>query len=90
MGCQLISELGELRYSPFPPAPKNKQKKKTKKQGGGAYFIFDTLSITLIVSGPPIGGMVCLRKCRDNIVDCSCESAGQSVYGPRIGFLGLF
>jgi hypothetical protein len=34
--------------------------------------------------------MVCLQKCHDDVVDCSCESAGQSVYGPRIGFLGHF
>jgi hypothetical protein len=34
--------------------------------------------------------MACLRKCCDDVVDCSCEIAGQSVYGPRIGFLGLF
>jgi hypothetical protein len=50
----------------------------------------DTLSITLVVSGPPFGGLVCLRKCRDDVVDCSCESVGQSVYGLRIGFLGPF
>jgi hypothetical protein len=54
------------------------------------FYFFDTLSITLVVSGLPFGGLVCLRKCRDDVVDCSCESARQLVYGPRIGFLGPF
>jgi hypothetical protein len=40
--------------------------------------------------GPPIGVMVCLSKCPDGVVDCFCESVGQSVYRPRIGFLGHF
>jgi hypothetical protein len=53
-------------------------------------FVFDTLSVTPVVSGPPFGGMVCLQECRDDVFDCSCESAGQSVYGPRISFLGLY
>jgi hypothetical protein len=48
------------------------------------------LSITPVVSGPPFGGMVCLQECRDDVVDGPCESAGQLVYGPRIGFLGHF
>jgi hypothetical protein len=73
---------------PFPPCPQKKRHK--KKQGAGACFIFDTLSIILVVSGPPFGGLVCLGKCQDDVIDCSCESAGQSVYGPRIGFLGHF
>jgi hypothetical protein len=72
------------------PLSTEKDRKIThKKQGGGLCFVFDTLSITPVVSGPPFGGMVCLQECRD-VVDCSCESAGQSVYGPRIGFLGNF
>jgi hypothetical protein len=53
-------------------------------------FYFLTLSITLVHFGPPFGGLVSLRKCRDDVVNCSCESAGQSAYGPRIGFLGPF
>jgi hypothetical protein len=36
------------------------------------------------------GGLVCLRKCSNDVVDCSCESGGQSVYGPQIGFLEPF
>jgi hypothetical protein len=48
------------------------------------------LFFTLVVFGLPIGGVVCLSKCRDGVVDSSCESAGQSMYGPRIGFLGHF
>ena len=49
---------------------KRKKKHKEKKEGGRACFVylfFDILSITLVVSGPPIDGMVCLSKCR-NIV----------------------
>jgi hypothetical protein len=88
MGCQQISELGEVRYSPFPRPPGKKPHKKHKKQGSGACFIFDTLSITLVVSGPPFGSLVCLREYRDGVVDCSCESAEQSVYGLQISFLG--
>jgi hypothetical protein len=34
--------------------------------------------------------MVCLQECHDDVVDCSCESARQSVYGPQISFLGHF
>jgi hypothetical protein len=65
--------------------------KKKRKKGGGAFFVsFGTLSITLVFFGVPIASMFCLRKCRDDVVDCSCESAGQLLYGPRIGFLGLF
>jgi hypothetical protein len=45
---------------------------------------------TLVVSGPSIGGVVCLSKCRVDVVDCSSESAELSVYGPRIGFMGHF
>jgi hypothetical protein len=80
---------------PLPTAPEKKNEKKTpkrtdKKQGAGRVLFFDTLFITLVVSGPPFGGLVCLRKCFDDVVDCSCESAGQSVYGPRICFLGPF
>jgi hypothetical protein len=54
------------------------------------FHFFDTLSITLVVSDPPFGSLVCLSKCHDDVVDYSCESAGQLVYGPRIGFLGPF
>jgi hypothetical protein len=53
-------------------------------------FFFYTLSITLVVSGLPFGGLVCLRKCRDDVNDFSCESAVDSMYGSRIGFLGPF
>jgi hypothetical protein len=70
--------------SPLPP-----EKTHTKNKGVGAGFL-DTLSITLVVSGLPFGSLLCLGKFRDDVVDCSCESAGQSVYGPRIGFLGHF
>jgi hypothetical protein len=56
----------------------------------GRVLFIDTLSITLVVFGPPFGGLVCLEKCRDDVVDCSCESTGQSVYGSQIGFLGPF
>jgi hypothetical protein len=88
-GYRKMSEPGEFRYSLFLLPPKKEKQRHTKKQGVGACFIFDKLCITLVVSGPPFGGLVCLRKCRDN-VDCSCESVGQSVYGPRISFLGHF
>jgi hypothetical protein len=72
---------------PFPASPSAPEKTKTKKghkktKGWGMFYFVDTLFITLVVSGPPFGGLVCLRKCRDDVVDCSCESAGQSVYGP--------
>jgi hypothetical protein len=56
----------------------------------GRVLFIDILSITLVVSGSPFGGLVLLRKCRDDVVDCFCVSAGQSVYGPRIGFLGPY
>jgi hypothetical protein len=62
-----------LPFSCSPTAPE-KKKKTHKKQRSGAYFIFDTLSITLVVSGPPIGDVICLSKCRDDVVDWSCES----------------
>jgi hypothetical protein len=66
-----------------------KNKKDAKKNKGvGRVLFFDILSITLVVSGQPIGGVVCLSKCRVDVVDCSFESAGQLVYGPRICFLG--
>jgi hypothetical protein len=59
--------------------------------GFGINLVFlNTLSIILVVSGLPIGGLVCLSKCCIDVVDCSCESAGQSLYGPRIGFLRHF
>jgi hypothetical protein len=83
-----LGSFGTPLY-PLLPCP-GKMKNTTKKQGGGAGFIFDTLSSTLVVSCPPIGSVVCLSKCCDDVVDCSCESAGQLVYGPRIGFLGHF
>jgi hypothetical protein len=78
------------------PCPRKKEEKKKKKhkrekkKGVGRVLFSDTLSITLVVFGPPIGGIVCLSKCRDGVVDCFCESLGQWVYGPRIGFLGHF
>jgi hypothetical protein len=51
-----------LNLSLFEAAPeKEKKKPNPKKQGGGACFIFDTASITPVVSGPPFGGMVCLQ-----------------------------
>jgi hypothetical protein len=53
-------------------------------------YHFETFSITPVVSGPPFGGMVCLQGCRDDVVDSFCESAGLSVYGPWIDFLGHF
>jgi hypothetical protein len=84
-----VIEPREFRHSPFPPSSLKKGEKKIK-QGGGAYFIFDILSITLVVSGLPIDGVVCLSKCSDDVVDCSCECAGQLVYGPRISFLGHY
>jgi hypothetical protein len=56
----------------------------------GHVSFVDTLSITLVVSSLPFGRLFCLRKCLDDVVDCSCESVGQSVYGPWIGFLGPF
>ena len=55
--------------SPLPPLPpkKNKKrsggKKKTREWGVLLFFFLslsDTLSITLVVSGPSIGGVVCL------------------------------
>jgi hypothetical protein len=79
-----MSEPGKFQYSTYPPSPlppeKTMEKKHGKKttRGWGVFFIFDTLSIRLIF-GPPIDG-----------VDCYCESAGQLVYGPHIGFLGHF
>jgi hypothetical protein len=74
--------------TPFPSSQKNNKTKTTK--GAGHVLVFGTLFITLVVSGLPFGGLVCLRKCRHDVVDCSCESAGQSVYGPQIGFLRPF
>ena len=56
----------------------------------GQVLFFDTLSITLGVYGLPFSGLVCLEECRNNAVDCSSESAGQSVYGPRTSFLEHF
>jgi hypothetical protein len=88
-GCRQMNELGSFSTPLSPLSPKNKQKKTQKNKEAGRVLFFDTLSITLVVSGPPFGGLVCLRKCRDD-VDCSCESAGQLVHGPRIGFLGPF
>jgi hypothetical protein len=55
-----------------------------KNKRVGCVFFVDTLYITLVVSSPPIGGMVFLSKCRVDVVDCSYESAGQSVYGNRL------
>jgi hypothetical protein len=57
-----------LNLSLFEAAPEKDQKKKPK-------IVFDTVSITPVVSGPPFGGMVCLQECRDDVVECSCESA---------------
>jgi hypothetical protein len=54
--------------------PKKKKKEKEKNKGVGASFVFDTLSITPVVSGPPFCGMVCLQECRDDVVDCSSEA----------------
>jgi hypothetical protein len=54
------------------------------------FYFFDTLSIAVVIFGLPFGSLVCLRKCRDDVFDCSCEIAGQSVYEPQICFLGPF
>jgi hypothetical protein len=86
-----MNDPWDLQYSPFPlPPASEKKEQEGKKQGGAACFVtFDKLSITLVVSGLPIGSVVCLSRCHDD-VDYSCESVGQSVYGPHIGFLGHF
>jgi hypothetical protein len=47
---------------------KKNTKKDTKNKGVGVFYIFDTLSITLVVSGLPFGGLVCQRKCRGDVV----------------------
>jgi hypothetical protein len=77
-----------ILLSALPPCPRKNKTQKNK--GAGHVLFFNTLSTTLVVSGLPFGGLVCLRKWRDNVLDCSCESAVQSVFGPRIGFLGPF
>jgi hypothetical protein len=77
-----MSEPGEFWHFPFPPPPEKKK---------GFLFFSDTFSITLVVYGLPIGDLVCL--CQSAVVDvvgCSCEGAGQLVYGPRTSFLGSF
>jgi hypothetical protein len=64
--------------SPLSPSPRKRFRKKTtpKNKGVGHVLFFDTLSITLVVSGPPIGGVVCLcQSAMVHVVDSSCESA---------------
>ena len=68
--------------------------RKKNKGVGRVLFIyfFDTLSITLVVSGPPIGGVVCLSKCRDvvffivsvRVQDSRCMGLGPVSWGLSI------
>jgi hypothetical protein len=46
-----------LPFPPSPPAPKKKKKKTQKNKGAGYVLMYDTLSITLILSGPPLGDL---------------------------------
>jgi hypothetical protein len=75
MGCWQMSELG-ASVLPFPPSPLAREKTKTRERG--VFYFFDTLSVTLVVSGPPFGSLVCLRKCHDDVVLTVRQQTAQS------------
>jgi hypothetical protein len=52
MECRQISELGELRYYPFPLSPQKKTPKKQHKNKGVGRFLFLTHCLSHLLQGP--------------------------------------